>query len=114
MTQRRSCCRRAAVPSNPRDFCGSLATSTGVTLVENSGRWEILVLTPGGQAMNLSEALVQFQCRTATTGTKLAEIVVNALQTIVAAQKQHLLREKAGRQMPILMLKDFLLKASRA
>lgn len=114
MTQRRSCCRRAAAPSNPRDFCGSLSTATGVTLVENGGRWELLVLTPGGQAMNLSEALGQFQCLSKTTGTKIAEIVVNALQSVVSAQKQHLLKEKAGRQIPILMMKDFLLKVGRA
>ncbi len=113
-TTRRSCCRRAAagVPVS-RDFCDILTISTGVTLVETHG-WELLVLTPGGQAMNLAHAMAQFNCpaKPKTAGIRLAEVVVAALAKIAASGSIERLKPRANRQVPLITMKELLFAAT--
>ena len=114
-TTRRSCCRRAAVGApTSRDFCEALTISTGVTLVENNGGWELLVLTPGGQAMHLGHAMTHFNCKAKpqTAGIRLSEVVLAALTKVVSSGKIESLRSRANRQVPLITMKELLFAAT--
>lgn len=86
-----------------------LKFSTGVTLVSDNGSWSIRVKTPKGP-MSLTEALSTFKCGGNTSGTKLAEIVNQTLSLVLSKGRQASLQPRAGRVLPLIMLKDFLTK----
>jgi len=115
MTQRKSCCRRAAVGSPlSRDFCEAITISTGVTLVQNNGGWELLVLSTGGQAMHLAHAVVQFNCaaKPQTAGLRLSEVVLAALKKVVTSGAIESLKPRANRQVPLITMKELLFAAT--
>lgn len=115
MTARKSCCRRAAVGvPTARDFCEAVTISTGVTLVLNNGGWELLVMTPGGQVMNLADAIVQYNCKVKpqTAGLRLSEVVLAALAKVVASGAIEGLKPRANRQVPLITMKELLFAAT--
>jgi hypothetical protein len=82
--------------------------------VQNNGGWELLVLTPGGQAMHLAHAVVQFKCKVKpqTAGLRLAEVVIAALAKVVASGAIEGLKPRANRQVPLITMKELLFAAT--
>ena len=113
-TTRKSCCRRTAGAPTARDFCEALTISIGVTLVQNNGGWELLVLTPGGQAMHLGHAMTHFNCKAKpqTAGIRLSEVVLAALAKVVSSGTIESLRPRANRQVPLITMKELLFAAT--
>ena len=85
-----------------------LKFSTGVTLVEDSG-WIVRLRTPKG-LLSLSDALTTYRCTQNTSGVKLAEIVLTTLRIVIERGRTASLRERSGRTLPLITLKDFLSK----
>jgi hypothetical protein len=85
-----------------------------VTLVQNNGGWELLVLTPGGQAMHLAHALTQFGCaaKPQTAGMRLADVVLTALNKVVSSGSIEGLKPRANRQVPLITMKELLFAAT--
>jgi len=104
-----ACCGRSARSAPPpNDFCGSLRISTGASLVgSDSAGWEVLVMH-GAQKVDLRSRLSE--CANAkSTGARLGQVVLRAIA--IAQVKGICLQERANRQMPLVLLKDYLFKA---
>jgi hypothetical protein len=87
-----------------------LKFSTHVTLVEDGG-WSVRIRTPKG-LVDLGDALKTYRCQQNTSGVKLAEIVVTTLGLVVSKGRSGSLRERSGRSLPLITLKDFLAKTA--
>lgn len=95
------------------DFCGALRISTGVTLIESGGSWSINI-NLNGQHKDLAQSLATHNCEYRSAGVKLAQVTMAALNKAVANHKADELRKKSGRQMPLILMKDFLFKTAGA
>lgn len=107
--RKRPCCGRARKAA-PTDFCGGLRISTGVTLV-NEGAWSIKIQA-GGKLQDIGLAISAYKCENNSAGVRLAQVAQYALGKVLSAGKADQLRYKAGRQMPLILLKDFLFKTA--
>lgn len=101
------CCGRSNRAAPPTEFCSSLRITSGVTLLESGGSW-LVNINHNGNQVGLAAALSQHQCATTSAGVKLSQVVLYALNRAVANGLSAQLRTKANRQMPIILLKDFL------
>ena len=107
-----ACCGRAR-KSAPTDFCGALRISTGVTLTQMGNSWTVQIQS-GGKLVELNAALAAHKCDGNSAGAKLVQVTSVALARVIAMGKADQLRQKAGRQMPLILLKDFLFKTAGA
>ena len=104
---RRSCCGRSKRKAQPKDFCALLKISAGVTLIESNGMWSINI-NHSGQQKDLKTAIQTHNCPDRTAGVQLAKVCLHALSSAVKNGKQETLRGRVGRQMPLVLLKEFL------
>jgi hypothetical protein len=86
-----------------------LKISAGVSLIESGDSWSINI-NHSGQHKDLAKALTQHTCPDRTAGVQLAKVCLYALSKAIRDGKQDALKAKAGRQMPLVLLKDFLFR----
>lgn len=84
-----------------------LKFSTGVILSQDKGQWAIRIRTPKG-VLNLADALGTYRCTQNTSGVRLAQIVVQTLNTVVQKGRAASLQPRAGKTTPLITLKEFL------
>jgi len=77
----------------------------------NEGGWSIKVQA-GGKLQDIGLALAAYKCEPNSAGVKLAQVTQYALGRALAAGKGDQLKYKAGRQVPLILLKDFLFKTA--
>lgn len=102
------CCRRSPSHIAPTDFCSNLNISTAVSLSQNGSSWAINIDT-GPHTGNLESKIASCASRK-SAGVKLAQVSVYALHKAISQGKQDALKEKTGRRMPLVLIKDFLFK----
>lgn len=95
------------------DFCSSLRISTGVTLAESNGVWTLRVIA-NGRDSELMTAVAT--CSAQAAGAKLAKSIDAALRKVVSQSPDKIaeMRRRAGRQMPMVLMKQFLFSIAGA
>lgn len=106
MANRKPCCGRSKRVSTV-DFCGGMRISSGVTLVKVPGGYSIQVKV-NGILMDIMRALINQRCPTTGSGYTLAVMATDALKQALEMGKEKELAVKAGRQVPLILLKDYL------
>lgn len=111
VVRNRQCCGRGMRPLPQKDFCSLLRISAGVTLIESSGKIT-LNINHMGQQKDLAQQIATHNCPDRTAGVQLAKVCLHALDRAVAMGQTETLATKVGRQMPLVLMKDFLFKTA--